>query len=79
LLKPELPAGITGNSRMLACLGQNGELYRLFWPDIDYGQHLGIFWTGLYIKSPHRDNRTLWFHTMNRVPGQCYLDDTNII
>lgn len=79
LLKPELPAGITGNSRMLACLGQNGELYRLFWPDIDYGQHLGIFWTGLHIKSPRRDNRTLWFHTMNRVPGQCYLDDTNII
>jgi len=42
---------IIGNSGMLVCLTRNGELTRLFWPNIDYPQHFekmatGIFYTG---------------------------------
>jgi len=75
-----MPAGITGNSRMLACLRSTGELYRLFWPNIDYAQHLGAFWAGLNIASPSCESRTLWFHTKNWVVSeQRYIEDTNSI
>lgn len=74
-----MPAGIIGNSRMLACLRDSGEIYRLFWPDIDYAQHLGTFWTGLNIRPPRRENRTKWFHTKNWAAGQRYIEDTNSI
>ncbi|MHB8986501.1 MAG: glycoside hydrolase family 15 protein [Eubacteriales bacterium] len=68
-----------GNSRILACYRNTGELYRFFWPDIDYGQHLGTFWCGLNLKDPDCDNRTAWFHLKNGLVFQRYLEDTNIL
>ncbi|NLC67512.1 MAG: hypothetical protein GX754_01740, partial [Clostridiaceae bacterium] len=39
---------IIGNSRMLACLSSKGEIVRLFWPNIDYFQHVEKLIMGLY-------------------------------
>jgi oligosaccharide amylase len=75
----EMPAAITGNSRMLACHRENGELYRLFWPNVDYGQHLGSFWPGIRITVPSRQSRTKWFHLNFWKSSQRYLDNTNIL
>lgn len=77
--KPEMPAAIIGNSAILACLRSTGELYRFFWPNIDYGQHLGTFWCGLNLKDPCAESRTTWFHLKNGLVFQRYLDDTNIL
>lgn len=68
---------IIGNSRMLGCLTGNGELVRLFWPHIDYPQHIekmvtGIFYTG-------QKNSTLWFNEDNWQHSQYYVEDTNIL
>ncbi|HPU36338.1 MAG TPA: glycoside hydrolase family 15 protein, partial [Bacillota bacterium] len=71
----EMPEAIIGNSRMLALLKRNGEIFKLFWPRIDYGQHLGRFWTGLrFGNSP-----TKWFHLGEWSSSQRYLADTNIL
>ena len=36
-LLTEMPAAITGNSKMLACYRANGELFCFFWPEIAAG------------------------------------------
>lgn len=68
---------IIGNSGMLVCLTRNGELTRLFWPNIDYPQHFekmatGIFYTG-------QKNSTSWFYEDNWHHTQYYVEDTNIL
>lgn len=45
--KPYLIDAIAGNSAMLASLGNTGRLYRLWWPHIDYPQHVDEIRTGL--------------------------------
>jgi oligosaccharide amylase len=75
----EMPAAIIGNSRMLACHRENGDLFRLFWPNVDYGQHLGSFWPGIRITVPGRQARTKWFHLNFWKSSQRYLDNTNIL
>ena len=35
------PAAIVGNGALLATLSARGEVERLFWPSVDWGQHLG--------------------------------------
>ncbi|MCL6559643.1 MAG: hypothetical protein K6U74_12765 [Firmicutes bacterium] len=74
-----MPAAIIGNSRMLACLRKTGELSRLFWPDIDYGQHLGDFLTGINLAAPEQKTYTLWFHRKNWQAGQRYLEGANVL
>ncbi len=68
---------IVGNSRMLVCLNQKGELERLFWPHIDYPQHVEKLVTGIF-DVRHR-NSTSWFGEDNWQRGQSYVDDTNIL
>ncbi|MGI6491294.1 MAG: glycoside hydrolase family 15 protein [Pelotomaculum sp.] len=75
---PEMPAAIIGNSRMLASLRSNGEIYRLFWPYIEYGQHLGHFWPGLRITTKVEESFTRWFHLNCWDTAQHYLEHTNI-
>ena len=70
----EMPAGIIGNGAMLAAVGGNGNLIRLFWPHIDTGQHMGCFYTGL---KPER-GETIWLHAASWQRRQYYVDDTNI-
>ncbi len=45
--KPYLVDAIAGNSAMLVSLGRTGRLYRLWWPHIDYPQHVDEIRTGL--------------------------------
>lgn len=68
---------IIGNSKMLACLTSGGELVRLFWPHIDYPQHIeklaaGIFYIG-------QKNSTSWFNEHDWKHTQYYVEDTNIL
>jgi glucoamylase len=41
------PAAILGNGSLLVTLSARGEIERLFWPNVDHGQHLGEFRLGL--------------------------------
>ncbi|MFC4779292.1 glycoside hydrolase family 15 protein [Paenibacillus sp. GCM10023252] len=45
--KPYLVDGIIGNSKFLASLGRTGRMYRLWWPNIDFPQHMDEMLTGL--------------------------------
>ncbi|OPX84169.1 MAG: Glucoamylase precursor [Pelotomaculum sp. PtaB.Bin104] len=73
-----MPEAIIGNSRMLVSIRNNGEIYRLFWPQIEYGQHLGHFWPGIRLSLPEGHSLTKWFHLNIWRSTQRYLDDTNI-
>ena len=73
--QPTLPGGITGNCRMLATIRSNGELHRLFWPNIDWGQHMGIFMVG--IQEP--PNHTLWLEGDSWQYRQYYMQETNTL
>ena len=50
-----LPAAILGNGSLLVTLSERGEVERLFWPNVDHGQHLGELRLGL-----ERDGETRW-------------------
>lgn len=41
------PAAILGNGSLLATVSERGEIERLFWPNVDHGQHLGELRLGL--------------------------------
>lgn len=77
MTKPYINNAITGNSRMLVCFSDRGELQRLFWPNIDYPQHIekmsaGILFTGC-------KNSTMWLNDSCFQHSQQYLEDTNIL
>jgi glucoamylase len=44
------PAAILGNGSLLATVSARGEIERLFWPNVDHGQHLGELRLGLEIE-----------------------------
>ncbi|MCX7710801.1 MAG: glycoside hydrolase family 15 protein [Clostridia bacterium] len=68
---------IVGNSRMLGCLSDRGELVRLFWPHIDYPQHIDRMSMGLFfIDQVHS---TMWLESECFQHNQHYIEDTNII
>lgn len=62
---------------MLVCLNKKGELERLFWPHIDYPQHVERFVAGIF--DTRHKNSTSWFGEDNWQREQCYIDDTNIL
>ncbi|GBF34068.1 glucoamylase [Desulfocucumis palustris] len=72
---PVMPGGIAGNSNMLAVIKSNGELNRLFWPNIDWGQHMGVLKVGL--QEPPQP--TLWLDSAGWEYSQQYVDGTNIL
>ncbi|WP_261302332.1 glycoside hydrolase family 15 protein [Paenibacillus andongensis] len=76
--KPYLIDAIAGNSRFLASLGRTGRLFRLWWPHIDYPQHVDEIRTGLFIDG--MSNETSWFDSSEdgwqHAAG--YVDRTNI-
>lgn len=77
--EPEMPEAIIGNSKMLACLRSNGELFKLFWPNIEFGQHLGNFRSGIRLGFPDGNSLTKWFHLNIWESSQRYLGNTNIL
>lgn len=74
-IQPVMPGGVVGNGKMLATIRTNGELHRLFWPQIDWGQHMGILMVGIH-EPPHP---TLWLGGYGWRSSQSYIRDTNIL
>lgn len=74
-----MPEAIIGNSRMLASVRKNGEIFKLFWPHIEYAQHLGRFWPGLRMDATEGESFTRWFHLNVWDSTQRYLENTNVL
>lgn len=66
---------IIGNSSMLGCITGEGQLVRLYWPNIDYPQHIDRFSCGIF--DEYRN--TSWFDSDDWEKRQRYLTDTNIL
>ncbi|HOJ12260.1 MAG TPA: glycoside hydrolase family 15 protein [Clostridiales bacterium] len=62
---------------MLGCLSDRGELVRLFWPNIDYPQHIEKFKTGIFFTD--RRYSTLWLDEDGWECKQYYMGYTNIL
>jgi len=68
---------VIGNSRMLACITCRGELVRLFWPNIDYPQHINSMRAGIFFAG--QQYSTLWLDGESFRHSQQYIKDTNIL
>lgn len=66
---------ICGNSEMLGCIDERGELIRLFWPDIDYPQHIDRLTAG--ITCADQWYGTSWLNGDDWKVTQHYIEDTN--
>lgn len=62
---------IVGNSSVLGCITNRGELIRLYYPNIDYFQNIDMYNYGIII-----DNKVRWLSDANLI-AQYY--DTNIL
>jgi glucoamylase len=78
--KPYLVDAIIGNSRMLASMSKTGQIYRLWWPHIDFPQHADEIRSGLFIKNSDQ-NATIWFDSTHSgyQHDSRYLPNTNIL
>jgi glucoamylase len=77
MTKTYINHAIIGNSSMLGCLSDKGELVRLFWPNIDYPQHVERSLAGIFLAD--RKNSTVWLNDERLEHQQCYITDTNIL
>jgi len=68
------PAALIGNSSLLVTISERGELERIFWPNVDHGQHLGELRIGL-----ERDAETLWLDDEPCSWEQTYLGDSSVL
>jgi glucoamylase len=69
-----LTAAILGNGSLLATFSARGELERLFWPNVDWGQHLGELRIGVAV-----NGRTLWLDEKPFTHAQSYIEDANVL
>lgn len=76
MAKSHFNSMITGNSGMLGCLDDRGELIRLFWPHIDFPQHIGRLIAGITCSAVRQG--TSWLNSEEWKTEQTYLEDTNI-
>ncbi len=72
---PHLPSAIVGNGELLATLSARGEIERLFWPHVDWGQHLGELRIGLALDG----GKTQWLDEQPFEHEQRYHDDANVL
>lgn len=77
MTKSYINNAIIGNSRMLVCLSDRGELQRLFWPNIDYPQHIERMPVGIFYEG--NKNSTVWLNDSVFQHRQEYVKDTNIL
>jgi glucoamylase len=69
-----LPTAIIGDGSMLATISSRGELERLFWPNVDWGQHLGEMRLGIAM-----DGHARWLDEPPFTHTQSYVEDTNMV
>lgn len=69
---------VLGNNRMLSTIGKHGELRYLFWPTIDYPQHVRGSLPGIFY-SFRGENHFDWLTDPAWTKKQQYLPDTNIV
>src|SRR5215471_9934994 len=69
-------SAVIGDSRLLCVLADTGEVRKLFWPHIDYGQHVEQFRIGFDIQG---HERILWLGDRGWNRSQSYLDSTNVL
>lgn len=72
--RPHLASAIVGNGSVLATLSRKGEIERLFWPHVDWGQHLGEIRLGMAF-----EDETLWLDEAPFEHEQRYLEDTSAL
>lgn len=77
MVKTYFNDAVVGNSSMLACVSADGELLRLFWPNIDYPQHIDKMAVGIFF--PERRSETLWLESNSWLHEQRYITDTNML
>lgn len=70
--------GVIGNSQMLATIGKNGELRYLFWPTIDYPQHVLGSLPGLFYSNKDA-GKFEWLTDFPWEGKQEYVENTNIM
>lgn len=75
--KPYNNNAVIGNGSMLGCITESGELIRLYWPKIDFPQHLEKMLTGFF--DTNNPNSTIWFSEGEHEVSQNYIDSTNIL
>ena len=68
------PAALVGNGSLLVTVSERGELERIFWPNVDHGQHLGELRLGLA-----REGETLWLDEGPCSWQQTYLDGSSAL
>ena len=61
--KPYINNAVIGNGSMLGCITETGELIRLYWPEIDYSQHIEKMLTGFFSINDHTG--TIWFSAVS--------------
>jgi glucoamylase len=69
---------VIGNSQMLATIGKHGELRYLFWPTVDYPQHVLGSLPGLFY-SRKKGSNFGWLTDLPWEQKQEYAGDTNIL
>lgn len=72
--KPYVIDAVLGNSRLLATLTGDGILQRLFWPTIDYGQHVYETKAGILV-----DEAMVWTDESGWKHKQSYVEDNNVL
>src|SRR5215469_15088025 len=73
---PNEYSAIIGDSKLLCVLARTGEIRRLFWPFIDYGQHVEVFKIGLQIQG---QREILWLGDRGWTHSQSYEEDANVV
>lgn len=76
-VKTYFNSAIIGNSRILACVSDKGEIVRFFWPNIDYLQHIEKLVMGLF--PTDRKSGASWLGEGKWNACQEYIDDSNVL
>lgn len=77
MAKTHFNDAVIGNSSMLGCLTRSGEIVRLFWPNIDYPQHIDSMQVGVFFAGSRYS--TMWLHGEDFSHSQRYISETNIL
>jgi glucoamylase len=77
-MTPISEQGVIGNGQMLATIGKRGELRYLFWPTIDYPQHVLASLPGMFY-SKENTSKFGWLTDLPWEQKQEYFENTNIL